>query len=151
MLFLLVEAIKENLLASRLERFKAAAIDNLIIYVPAVILVSVFPKKEDIPGIASVALGLYLLVVVLVQGGLLVARGQTIGKKLVNIQIVRSKDGQNGGFVSNVLLRAIVNSIITLIPLYLLIDVLFIFSDTKRCLHDRLAGTIVVKNFAGQE
>ena len=146
-----MEAIKENLLASRLERFKAAAIDNLIIYVPAVILVSVFPKKEDIPGIASVALGLYLLVVVLVQGGLLVARGQTIGKKLVNIQIVRSKDGQNGGFVSNVLLRAIVNSIITLIPLYLLIDVLFIFSDTKRCLHDRLAGTIVVKNFAGQE
>ena len=148
---MLVEAIKENLLASRLERFKAAAIDNLIIYVPAVILVSVFPKKEDIPGIASVALGLYLLVVVLVQGGFLVARGQTIGKKLVNIQIVRSKDGQNGGFVSNVLLRAIVNSIITLIPLYLLIDVLFIFSDTKRCLHDRLAGTIVVKNFAGQE
>ena len=151
MLFLLEDAIKENLLASRLERFKAAAIDNLIIYVPAVILVSVFPKKEDIPSIAAAALGLYLLVVVLVQGGLLVARGQTIGKKLVNIQIVRSKDGQNGGFVSNVLLRAIVNSIITLIPLYLLIDVLFIFSDTKRCLHDRLAGTIVVKNFAGQE
>ena len=148
---MLEDAIKENLLASRLERFKAAAIDNLIIYVPAVILVSVFPKKEDIPGIAAATLGLYMLVVVLVQGGLLVARGQTIGKKLVNIQIVRSKDGQNGGFVSNVLLRAIVNSIITLIPLYLLIDVLFIFSDTKRCLHDRLAGTIVVKNFAGQE
>ena len=58
MLFLLVEAIKENLLASRLERFKAAAIDNLIIYVPAVILVSVFPKKEDIPSIAAAALGL---------------------------------------------------------------------------------------------
>jgi len=89
--------------------------------------------------------------VVLVQGGFLVARGQTIGKKLVNIQIVRSKDGQNGGFVSNVLLRAIVNSFISLIPLYLLIDTLFIFSDTKRCLHDRLAGTIVVKKIAGQE
>ena len=148
---MLEDAIKENLLASRLERFKAAAIDNLIIYVPAVILVSVFPKKEDIPGIAAATLGLYMLVVVLVQGGFLVARGQTIGKKLVNIQIVRSKDGQNGGFVSNVLLRAIVNSIITLIPLYLLIDVLFIFSDTKRCLHDRLAGTIVVKKFAEQE
>lgn len=151
MLFLLVEAIKENLLASRLERFKAAAIDNLIIYVPAVILVSVFPKKEDIPGFAAAALGLYLLVVVLVQGGFLVARGQTIGKKLVNIQIVRGKDGQNGGFVSNVLLRAIVNSFISLIPLYLLIDTVFIFSDTKRCLHDRLAGTIVVKKIAGQE
>ena len=79
------------------------------------------------------------------------ARGQTIGKKLVNIQIVRSKDGQNGGFVSNVLLRAIVNSFISLIPLYLLIDTVFIFSDTKRCLHDRLAGTIVVKKIAGQE
>ena len=144
-------AIKGNALASRLERFKAAVIDSLLIYVPTVILVSVFPKKEDIPGFAYAALGLYLLGLLLVQGGFLVARGQTIGKKLVNIQIVRSKDGQNGGFVNNVLLRTVVNGLITLIPLYLLVDILFIFSDTKRCLHDRIAGTIVVKKFASQE
>ena len=145
------DAIKENLLASRWERFKAAAIDSLLIYVPTVILVSIFPKKEDIPGLAYAALGLYLLGVMIVQGGFLVARGQTIGKKAVNIQIVRRKDGQNGGFVNNVLLRTVVNGFITLIPLYLLIDILFIFSDTKRCLHDRIAGTIVVKQFASQE
>ena len=151
MVFLLEDAIRENLLASRLERFKAAAIDSLLIYVPTVILVSVFPKKEDIPGFAYAALGLYLLGLLLIQGGFLVARGQTIGKKLVNIQIVRSKDGQNGGFVNNVLLRTVVNGLITLIPLYLLVDILFIFSDTKRCLHDRIAGTIVVKKFASQE
>ena len=148
---MLEDAIRENALASRLERFKAAAIDSLLIYVPTVILVSVFPKKEDIPGFAYAALGLYLLGLLLIQGGFLVARGQTIGKKLVNIQIVRSKDGQNGGFVNNVLLRTVVNGLITLIPLYLLVDILFIFSDTKRCLHDRIAGTIVVKKFASQE
>lgn len=148
---MLEDAIRENLLASRSERFKAAVIDSLLIYVPTVILVSVFPKKEDIPGLAYAALGLYLLGLLFIQGGFLVARGQTIGKKLINIQIVRSKDGQNGGFVNNVLLRTVVNGLITLIPLYLLVDILFIFSDTKRCLHDRIAGTIVVKKFASQE
>ena len=90
-------------------------------------------------------LGLYLFAVMIVQGIFLVDRGQTVGKKMVHIQIVKRKDGQNGGFVRNILLRAFVNGLIAVIPLYALIDILFIFSATKRCLHDRIAGTIVVQ------
>ena len=99
----------------------------------------------------SVTLGLYMIVVMIIQGVLLESRGQTVGKKMVNIQIVRSKDGKNGGFVNNILLRTLVNGLIALIPLYFLVDILFIFSDTKRCLHDRIARTIVVKKMAAQE
>ena len=150
-MFLLEDTIRENVLASRWERFKAAAIDNLLIYIPTLILVSIYPKKEDIPNLASFTLGLYMIVVLIIQGVFLVSRGQTVGKKMVNIQIVRSKDGQNGGFLNNVLLRTFVNGLLTLIPLYLLIDILFVFSDTKRCLHDRIARTIVVKKMAAQE
>lgn len=151
MLFLLEDTIKENVLASYWERLKAAAIDSLLIFIPGLILVSVYPKKEDIPNIVSVTLGLYMIVVMIIQGVLLESRGQTVGKKMVNIQIVRSKDGKNGGFVNNILLRTLVNGLIALIPLYFLVDILFIFSDTKRCLHDRIARTIVVKKMAAQE
>ena len=148
---MLEDTIKENVLASHWERLKAAAIDSLFIYMPALIVVLVYPKKEDIPEFIKIIFGLYLLALVIIQGVFLESRGQTVGKKIVNIQIVRSKDGKNGGFVNNILLRTLVNGLITLIPLYFLIDILFIFSETKRCLHDRIARTIVVKKSAIQE
>jgi hypothetical protein len=42
-------------------------------------------------------------------------------------------------------LRNVVNWLISLVPLYSVIDVLFIFGQTRQCLHDKLADTIVVK------
>jgi uncharacterized RDD family membrane protein YckC len=43
------------------------------------------------------------------------------------------------------LLRNVVNGLLGFIPLYSLVDVLFIFGERRQCLHDRLADTIVVK------
>lgn len=83
------------------------------------------------------------LILAIIQWVFLSVRGQTIGKILFKIRIVRADDCKNGGFVSNVLLRAILNSFISLFPFYGLVDALFIFSEDNRCLHDRIAGTVV--------
>ena len=70
--------------------------------------------------------------------------GQTIGKKLLHIRIVMDRDGSNPGFVYGVLLRGWLNSILAWIPLYGLLDSLFIFNSEQRCIHDYIAGTKVV-------
>ncbi|MCX6854878.1 MAG: RDD family protein [Verrucomicrobia bacterium] len=76
---------------------------------------------------------------------LLSTQGQTLGKKWMGVRIVNYSDNGSAGFVKAVLLRLLVNGIIGVIPFYGLIDILFIFSDDKRCLHDKIAGTHVVK------
>ncbi|MEZ5357461.1 MAG: RDD family protein [Candidatus Zixiibacteriota bacterium] len=78
------------------------------------------------------------------QGYLLTVFGQTIGKKVMNIKIVKIDTDENGGFVTNFLLRFLLNAILGFIPLYGLVDVLFIFRDDRRCIHDMIAGTRVV-------
>lgn len=84
----------------------------------------------------------------LFHGYLLATRGQTIGKMLVKIRIVRT-DGSRASFARLVGLRFLVNSLFTLIPvvgpLYGLIDVLFIFRQERRCVHDLIADTVVVQ------
>jgi len=73
------------------------------------------------------------------------SRGQTVGKMLMNIKIVKMNTKKNGGFGTNVLVRTIVNGILAMIPLYSLVDVLFIFREDRRCIHDMIAGTQVVE------
>ncbi len=84
----------------------------------------------------------------LFHGYLLATRGQTIGKMLLKIRIVRT-DGSRASFARLVGLRFLVNSLLTLIPvagpLYALIDALFIFRQERRCVHDLIADTVVVQ------
>ncbi|MDI1320343.1 MAG: RDD family protein [bacterium] len=96
-----------------------------------------------------VVLGVSILALVIIQIYLLVTRGQTLGKKFLGIKIVTYPDESNPGFVKVWLLRAFVNGIIGAIPMiggiYTLVDLCFIFRDDKRCIHDLIAGTQVVK------
>jgi len=85
-----------------------------------------------------------VLIVFLYQVALLTKEGQTVGKKALGIRIVKMDTGENGGFIPNVLLRLIVNGLIWAIPLYGLIDILFIFRSDRRRIHDLIAGTQVV-------
>jgi len=79
---------------------------------------------------------------------LLAVRGQTIGKIVMGLRIVRFEDGGNPGFVKAVLLRTFLWALITAVPvvgtLIGVVGILFIFRDDQRCLHDHLAGTRVV-------
>ena len=70
--------------------------------------------------------------------------GQSIAKKILGIKVVRS-DGSPASLGRIFWLRNVVNGLISIIPLYGLIDALFIFGESRQCLHDKIADTIVVK------
>ena len=145
--------------ASRWLRLGAIILDNIIggfLMLPgfAILLSAGFFTENNQPNTPLLiagfgALALAVLILLGIQIYLLTTRGQTIGKKLLGIKIVNFDDETNPGFVKAVLLRGIVNGLIGLIPVvgivYSLVDICFIFRDDRRCLHDLLASTKVVK------
>lgn len=80
--------------------------------------------------------------------------GQTIGKRLCRLRVVRA-DG-NPLTLSQAGVRSALSAAGTLAPyvglLFSLVDGLWIFGPSKRCLHDVVAGTVVVdlKAVAGE-
>lgn len=90
----------------------------------------------------------FLVGLAAVQCVLLSLRGQSIGKLLLGLRIVRHADNAQAGFVHAFLLRGTVPWMIEQIPLlgglFWLVDVCFIFGDERRCVHDYIAGTRVV-------
>ncbi len=85
------------------------------------------------------------IVATIIQWNLIATRGQTLGKLVVCIRMI-TMDGRLPGFLHGVVLRNWVRALLgAFVPLFGLIDVLFIFSDSKRCIHDYLAGTRVVQ------
>ena len=72
------------------------------------------------------------------------ANGQSIAKKMLGIKVVRT-DGSPASFGRIFWLRNVVNGAMAILPLYQFIDWLFIFGESRQCLHDKLADTMVVK------
>jgi uncharacterized RDD family membrane protein YckC len=71
--------------------------------------------------------------------------GQTLGKRMMGIKVLRT-DGSPVDLVRLILLRNVVPWFInSACGLFFLVDGLFIFTDERRCLHDQIADTIVVK------
>lgn len=139
--------------STRLIRLGAVLLDAAIVVVPAIVIAVLVPSLP-INGTASSGfsmmmglLGLGFIAFAIYQLIMLYRHGQTLGKKILGIRIVRS-DGSRAGLGRIVLLRYLVPGLIGLIPyvgfLFSLVDPLFIFGDEKRCVHDLLADTIVV-------
>jgi uncharacterized RDD family membrane protein YckC len=79
----------------------------------------------------------------------LVARnGQTMGKKLLSIKVVRT-NGAKAGLGRIFWLRNVVITVVSAIPIIggivALVDSLLIFRESRKCLHDQIADTIVIK------
>ena len=85
-------------------------------------------------------------------------RGQSIGKRIVGIRVVRL-DGSKAGIVYAWVLRELaitgigfMTGLIPIIgpillrPAFHITDWCMIFSDDQRCLHDLIAGTKVVRS-----
>ena len=71
----------------------------------------------------------------------------SIGKLALKIRMVRA-DGSEAEFWRIVFLRGLPQWVVSAIPvvnLLNLVDVLFVFGKARRCLHDYIANTIVVK------
>jgi uncharacterized RDD family membrane protein YckC len=70
--------------------------------------------------------------------------GQSVAKKWLGIKVVRS-DGSPASLGRIFWLRNFVNGLITSVfGLYFLVDSLLIFGDSRQCVHDKIADTIVV-------
>lgn len=122
--------------AERLDRLKAVLVDGAL----GVALMAL----SRLPFIGwPFTLGLIALTGI--QLYLLATKGQTVGKQLLKIRIVRADTLENGGFMTNVVWRTFVNFLLAIVPLYILVDVAFIFREDRRCVHDWLAKTVVVK------
>lgn len=139
--------------AGRGARFVAILLDGLL-YLPVVVvwgLASAMSANAGQgsggpgvgAGIGMAVAGLVFLAVLGYQIYLLSTRGQTLGKRWMKVKIVK-QDGSPPGFVHAVLLRLIVNGLLGVVPAYGLVDILFIFRDDRRCIHDLIASTKVV-------
>ena len=135
---------RDLVLANRVSRLLAKIIDlpfTVASLLAASVLQSVSPETEEFQ-LALILMGVFGMIV---QAALLSNDGQTIGKKVLGIRVVRADTERNGGFVTNVVLRAGVNGLLSLTGIYFVVDVAFIFFKNRLCLHDYIAGTKVVR------
>jgi len=146
----------ENRKSGRGKRLGAALLDGLVnviwlapIIWGATMVVDVrHGVKPAAPMVGIMLLGLALLIGVLVVNCIMIHRsGQTIGKRALDIAIVRT-DGSRVSLPRYIFLRVVPIGLIGAIPvvgrLINLVDPLLIFGKERRCLHDLLADTIVV-------
>ena len=149
--------------SGRGRRLLAVLVDGLVVAVPAIILAIALPAYRDYilrtgdansrpfdnpwEIVAAVVLVGMAVAYVAYQVYWLRKTGQSFGKKVMGIRIVRS-DGRRAGIGRLLVLRYLLPGVVANLPylglLFSLVDGLFIFGEPRRCLHDLLADTIVV-------
>jgi uncharacterized RDD family membrane protein YckC len=147
----------ESELAGRGERFGAAMLDGLIagIAVVAPVLVGFdwtaaqtgnYMEAFRPAGLVVAAIAMLALIGITIH--LVNKNGQTIGKKICGIKVVRS-DFSRASLGRIFWLRNVVNALPGAIPyvgnVYNLVDLAFIFNERRQCVHDKIADTIVIK------
>jgi uncharacterized RDD family membrane protein YckC len=133
-------------LASRGRRLAATLIDFSlfgILVVPLLVRMAV----RDEATFDQRTFNLIWLAFISLQWSSIATSGKTYGKRMLRICVVRA-DGQPVDKVSGIAMRSwIFYAFLPFWELWLavfLLDSVWIFSADRRCLHDRLAGTVVV-------
>jgi uncharacterized RDD family membrane protein YckC len=158
-----VTAPGEVELAGRLTRLGASIIDSLVQIVVVLLIMSPIlnnrgfkrgfeeigvwmMENSPLSSVLSVIIG--FAVYSAINFHLLRKNGQTVGKYLCNIKIVRS-DGSIADVQRILFYRALPVMIVLQVPLIggliASIDALLIFRESRKCLHDDIADTIVIK------
>ena len=150
--------------ATRLSRLGAAVVDGLAFAVPGVALAVLVPLAMVSGGVGSMMIVLALALLILLglliaQIVLLVKHGQTLGKRALRIRMITSS-GETPSiwrvfflrWLPFMVLAAVIEVVVEMGArvkgsgnIIHLVDVLFIFQPTRRCLHDLVADTHVVK------
>lgn len=138
-------------LASHGSRLLARILDGVIAgisffigaFISGAMMGSMDPESPAAIG-AVLIMFIPLLAQYILQFVFLAQKGQSIGKMALNIKIVMVESKRNGGFFPNVILRTIVNGLLGFVPFYGIVDILLIFREDRRCIHDLIAGTEVV-------
>ncbi len=144
-----------DILASRGARLGGAIIDSIlsiVVIIPIMFMTGYWQRAATGEISWTEALGYGLLgifIFIVLHGYLLAKRGQTIGKVVAETRIVSVDDGKILPFSRVLGLRYLPWFVISQIPLIGpilgLVNVLFIFRSDKRCLHDLIAGTRVIR------
>jgi uncharacterized RDD family membrane protein YckC len=143
----------QDRIATRDKRLVGAILDGLIHLlglIPGAIVAGIMGAagaSEDAVVPTFVVVGFGGVFLVAIANWVLISRtGQSFGKRMVGTQIIRIDTGQPAGFVNGVLLRILVPQLINqTCSLFGLIDVLWIFGEERRCLHDLIAQTVVIE------
>lgn len=135
-------------LAERGTRLAAVMLDQLAVFGPFFLssIVGAVLGQGDEPPLGITAAGvLGSLAVVVYQLYLLVTVGQSLGKRLLGIKVVRT-DGSPVELSRLIFLRNVVPGLLNLptCNVFGLVDVLVIFGAPRRCLHDYIADTQVI-------
>ncbi len=143
-------------LAGRGTRLLAHLADTFLYIIPFIpVLASggieesaIMEMSETVLGVVGIFAILWLLALFVINMILLYRNGQTIGKRLLSIKIVRV-DGSRAGLPRIIFLRGLIIGLLNNIPfignIIFLVDALLIFQKSRRCLHDFIADTIVIK------
>ena len=136
-------------LASRQSRLLAFAIDAALYLVASRPVLRTALSVGSVGAVSLVA-AIWVLAVGITQIMLLGLRGQTVGKRITKIAVVDQYSTDLVGYVRVALVRQGPQGILSLFfptlgSVYLIVDGLFIFSKKRRCLHDLLAGTVVIR------
>jgi len=137
-------------LATHSARLGAALLDGLVALAataPGLILMLATSKEGELPVLGYILMAIGLLASTFYQWYLTTQRGQTIGKKQLNIKIV-PLDGAPLSFLNGVVLRSWLMGLLENMPMVggiiFLVNILMIFGSERRCMHDHLAGTRVI-------
>lgn len=157
--------IENDELAGRLSRLFAALLDAVIVVTASTVIVVVLSLETFL---LAAGFGQVLLVALppalyaFFNASLLAGSGQTVGKWVLNVRIVDQHTHQVVPVWNSLVLRyllwnaspALLFPLLALLGLsevallaagILWLDVLCIFGSRRRCLHDLVAGTIVVR------
>jgi uncharacterized RDD family membrane protein YckC len=130
-------------LASRGTRLAASIVEGLLMTL-AIIPVALVGSYGLPEAWMFGSVGALLLAFLAANLVLMARHGQSVSKRMFGIRVVRT-DGSRISLARYFFLRALPAQFFAQIPLLGLLDPLAIFRESRRCLHDDFADTIVVR------
>lgn len=135
---------------ARWARLSAYMIDHLLMAFAILVGFSFVGRSAEFDTFL-IRVSIAIALVLIVQIVLIARRSQTVGKYLMDLQVVDVRTGARISAPRYILIRGFVGSwlfgfaLLPIVSLYRLIDILYIFKDDERTLHDRIADTKVVR------